>query len=174
MPHLARWIVILVLVLAIVAFVIALAALWSRRAEKKRLAASRNLADGDRTAYDRILVEMMAHAEKSAVVCHEEAFSEPVLMYMRTVVDRFGQRYYIEKQRKFDQALHCTMCLYENGCWIPSKSIVINIPATQVDWSAFHRKIRDIRAHGAKISFKDDEGLTRQERVRCEPVELRV
>lgn len=172
MPFAARWAVILVLVLAFVALVVALAALWSRRAEKKRETKSQKAAERNRSAYDRFHAEMMAYASEPGIILHEEAFAD--LMCMRTVADRFGKRCYVVRQRKFDQALHCTLCLFENGDWIPSKAVVVNIPATQVDWNAYHRNIRDIRAHGAKFSFQDESGLNRQVRVRCEPAELRV
>lgn len=172
MLFLARFIVIFVLILAFVALVVALAVLWSRRAARKREAKSQKDAARNRSAYDRFHAEMMAYASEPGIILHEEAFAD--LMCMRTVADRFGKRCYIERQRKFDQALHCTLCLFENGCWIPSKAVVINIPATQVDWYAYHRNIRDIREHGAKFSFQDESGLNRQVRVRCEPAELRV
>ncbi|WKZ28917.1 MAG: hypothetical protein QY323_05325 [Patescibacteria group bacterium] len=172
MPFLIRWLAILVITLAFVVLLIALAAFWKERSEKKRAALVRADEQRNRLAYDRLLAEMMAYASEPGTVFHEEAFAD--FMCMRTVADRFGKRCYVERQRKFDQALHRTLCLFENGDWIPSKSVVVDIPATQVDWAAYHRNVRDIREHGAKFSFLDESGLHRQVRVRCEPAEPRV
>lgn len=129
----------------------------------------------ERRQYDRLAREMLQYASQPGVVYHQEVeASDAGYVFMRTTSDRFGRKRYVERQRRYANRLQCTLCLYENGDWIPTAHAIRDVPADKVEWNTYQQNVRDLRERGSKFSYWDVHGRHQQVRLPAKAVEVRV
>ncbi len=146
------------------------------RADSKRsVPVVEDEVSSDQREYDSLAREMLLYASQFDVSYHQEIeMSEGGCVCVRTTTDRFGRKRYVERQRRYAEVLHCTLCLYEHGDWIPSAHAIRDVPAAQIEWGAYQQHIRDIRERGSKLSYWDARGQHQQVRLPVKFVEVRV
>lgn len=109
----------------------------------------------DGTLFRRLSDEARAYASRPFVSTFLDATAGTL---RSTVSDRFNKRSYVVSNRRVGKTLNTSIQVYEDGRSEPVASAEVEVPVSQVDWSAYHAELKEVADNGSTMIFNEGDG----------------